>query len=234
MKGHLKSFLVPSLQALLPMITDKNSSDIRSSASLALSPMFSATLHAAANGFLPRDCLPEVLSACLAKILESLRGEVNPTSRACAAECLKDILQACRESGAATVDGNFQDPMCTVELTIAGAIVDELLTHCGDSVQRYRRQEASFHSNEGLEEEDKEGLAEILEEEEDLLTNLVDAMGMLLKLVGPSLMPVFNKFISPVFAPFLAPTQPLSLQVRLQDDIQIYPFLFYFIILVLR
>jgi hypothetical protein len=36
LKGHMRSYLVPSLTVLLSMVTDKHSSDVRSSASLAL------------------------------------------------------------------------------------------------------------------------------------------------------------------------------------------------------
>jgi hypothetical protein len=53
----------------------------------------------------------------------------------------------------------------------------------------------------------------ITEEEEDVLSTLVDAMGQLLKLHGQNLMPFFDEHVAPKFAPFLANTQPQSLQV---------------------
>ena len=42
MKGHLKSYLSPCLQAALTMVTDKHSGDIRSSAILAVAKLFEA------------------------------------------------------------------------------------------------------------------------------------------------------------------------------------------------
>ena len=56
--------------------------------------------------------------------------------------------------------------------------------------------------------------AEELEEEEDLLRNLVDGMGMLIKLYGERIMPVFDSRIAAVFAPFMEPSQSEALQVR--------------------
>ena len=51
------------------------------------------------------------------------------------------------------------------------------------------------------------------EEEEDVLSTLVDAMGQLLKLHGPALMPFFDEVVAPKFAPFLDSSQPQALQV---------------------
>lgn len=76
----------------------------------------------------------------------------------------------------------------------------------------------------GLEEEDKdEGYIEALEQEDELMTNLVDAMGQYLKLFGPDLfMPVFDTVVAPVFAPFLTSEQaPIGMKIAsvcLLDD----------------
>ena len=45
MKGHLKSYLSPCLQAALTMVTDKHSGDIRSSAILAVAKLFEAYIQ---------------------------------------------------------------------------------------------------------------------------------------------------------------------------------------------
>ena len=72
-----------------------------------------------------------------------------------------------------------------------------------------------------MEAEDHEGISEELEEEEELLSQLVDAVGHLLKLYGPQFMPVFDQLVVPAFAPYLAAEQPEALQaiaVCLIDD----------------
>lgn len=50
-------------------------------------------------GFISVADLTGMLSACISKLLESLKGEINPTARACAADVLRDILAACYNSG---------------------------------------------------------------------------------------------------------------------------------------
>lgn len=76
-----------------------------------------------------------------------------------------------------------------------------------------QEKEDEFARNEGLEDEDREAFAEELEEEEDLLINLVDVIGQLVKLHGAALMPLIDASVVPSFAPFLAPDKPAALQV---------------------
>jgi hypothetical protein len=212
-KGHLKSYLPSILTALLALVTDKHSSDARSSACLALAKTFEAYVHAAQCAFVPSHALADVLSACLNKLLESLRGEIQPTCRACAAEALKDVLAGCYGSGQEQVDGSRTSLLCRPDEATALEITKEVVTRCRDSIGRRQEKEAAFHKNEGLEAEDMTGLAEELEEEDELLTNLADALGQLLKLFGEGFMPVFDQLVVPVFAPYLAPEQPAQLQI---------------------
>lgn len=222
LKGHLKSYLVPCIQSLLTMITDKNSADVRSSSCLALSKIFDAFLDATKSQFVTVDTLSEVLSASLGKLLEALKGEISCTARACGAESLRDILYACYSSGVESSDGTYSGPLCLPDLEISTAIAQELLQLCGDSISRKQVKEQEFASNEGLEVEDREAFAEELEEEEDSLTNLVDAIGQLLKLHGESFMPFFDQVVSPAFAPYLSTSQPESMQVSLYMYINVY------------
>ena len=96
-----------------------------------------------------------------------------------------------------------------------------LLLRCGESVTRHDEKVSAFQANEGLEKEDRAAIAEELDEEEKLLSQLVDAIGHLVKLHGEAMMPFFDSHIAPAFAPFLAAGQPEPLQivaVRLIDD----------------
>ena len=178
LKGHLKQYLIPSLRVTLTMILEKHSHDVRSSASLALSKMFEAYIDAMQKGFISKDSttttssysntttddnndsnsnISEVLSACLGKLLECLKGEINCTSRACAAEALKDILLACYNSGTEQTDGSRNMSfLCAPDLQISTAIAQELLRLCQESIGRKQQREVEFQSNEGVEEEDRE------------------------------------------------------------------------------
>lgn len=68
--------------------------------------VFEGILDAIEQNFLSGDQLPEMMAASLGQILEVLKQETNPTSRSCAAECMRDVLHACYTSGAEATDGD--------------------------------------------------------------------------------------------------------------------------------
>jgi hypothetical protein len=97
MRGYLKAHIAPALQALLGLVTDKHSVDIRSSSALGLAQTFDALVHAAALGFVSRDSseLEGAMSAILVALLQNIKTERNVETRACAAEAFRDVLQVC-------------------------------------------------------------------------------------------------------------------------------------------
>jgi hypothetical protein len=222
LKGHMKGYLIPSLTTLLTLVTNKHSSDVRATASMALAKVFDGVLDAVEKQFLPSEQLPEILAACLGRLLVALTQDVHGTSRGCAAECLKDILHACYLSGEEGPEGYRSAPMCSPGVDISTGIMTELLTLSGESLDRYKAITDSFAQNEGLEEEDKEGIEDVLEEEEDILRNLVDGMGELIKLHRGHIMPVFDSKVAAIFSRFLGDGVEDSLKaiaVCLLDDV---------------
>ena len=213
LKGHLKAYLAPSIQALIPLITDKHSGDIRASSCLAIAKMFEAYVDAAKMGLVSSVELQNVLTAVTGKLLENVKGETNETTRGCAAEALHDIYQSCYNSGTESTDGTKVGFMVMPELCQCHAITQELMQRCAESLTRRQEKELAFSKNEGLEDEDKEAFQEELEEEEDVLRNYVEAIGHFLKLHGEVFMPYFDSLIAPAFGPYLSPQQPESLQV---------------------
>ena len=213
MRGYLKAYLAPSLMATLAMVTDKHSADIRSSAIMALSKLFEAHVHATQMGFVNAADLSTVLAMCIDKLMVSLKGEVSATARACAAETFRDILAACYASGVEQEDGSSKDFLCRPEEAVALSVTKDLLDRCKECLIRRKDKESAFNKNEGLDADDKASFSEELDEEEEVLTNLVDAMGQLLKLFSTSFMPVFDTLVVPIFAPYLAEGQPTALQI---------------------
>ena len=217
LKGEMHTHLVPAMEVIINMVTDKHSSDVRASASLALSKLFEATVDAVAKGY-PLTAsgnvhgesaalLAQMLQLCLNKLLESLKGEINAAARGCSASCLEEILQVCFDSAEEAVDGSRSAATVLIRPDAANSkiIVTELLTRCTESVNRRTKFEAAFASNEGLEAEDKEAFEEQVEEEDEVLTNLVSSIGILLKLHSDThdVMPVFDAAVVPLFAPYL-------------------------------
>jgi hypothetical protein len=98
--------------------------------------MFAGVLDAIDKGFMSTDQLPEIMAACLGKLLEALKQEVNGTSRGCAAECLKDVLHTCYVSGTEGPDGYRSGALCAPDVDISAGIMDELLALCSESLER--------------------------------------------------------------------------------------------------
>lgn len=132
--------------------------------------------------------------------------------------------------------------MCMPGLEISIGIMNELLTLCSESMDRYKSITEAFEKNEGLEEEDKEvwnynynitsgltggycccccccqGIEEQLEEEEDLLRNLVDALGELIKLHRADIIPAFDAKVMNVFARVLQVIYTSSLSILVSSS----------------
>lgn len=89
----------------------------------------------------------------------------------------------------------------------------DILSQCGDSLNRRKEKEHKHQLNERYEAEDLDDVNEEVEEEEEILSNLVDAIGQLLKLYGEEIMPIFDSLVAPAFSPYLSNKQPESLQV---------------------
>ena len=227
LRGYLKAYILPSLQILLAMATDKHSSDVRSSATLAIGKMFDALTHAVQLGYIQNNpaqniSLEAVLNSCLTKLLEAVREEADSVSRACAAEALRDVLQACYLSGTEAEDGTRSGFAICPSIPASEKLVQELLTRCAESLLRRHSKADAIQKNDGYDEEDRAGVSQELEEEDDLLTTFADTFGQLLKLHGEAFMTEFDHFIAPAFSPYLRADQPDALQtvaVYLVDDV---------------
>jgi hypothetical protein len=227
LKEHLGGFLQPALQALLPMVTNKHSSDIRSAASLALGKVFEAYVHCGSKGIISPETQTTAMNVSIGKLVEALKGECNQDARAAAAEAMRDALQVLVESAPERPDGSRDGNSlkCKPDLQQAQEISTQLLPLCADALGRRSDKEQSFLSSEVLEEEDKESFMEEIEAEEDFIATIVDAIGQLLKLHGEAFMPYFDQAVAPYFVQFLDGKTPPGLQVIsvcLIDDVLEY------------
>ena len=209
LKGHLKQYLLPSIEACINMITDKHSNETRSSASLALPKVFGACVDGVKIGHLDINNLTDILNASMQKLLEAVNGEINPTARVCACESLFEVLTACYESGEEQVNGYRSDAIIKPTLEVSQELMLQILNACAASVKRSTDREQSFNANEGYEGEDKAGFSEEEEEEEETLANLCNAIGLIIKLNAndatlPALMQTFHDNVAPVFMQYMS------------------------------
>lgn len=223
LEGYLGDYILPSLEVMLNMVTDKHSSDLRISASQAIAPLFKAVMDNSVRFHqIPTDQVPALLDLVLSKLLETIRGEINSSARESSVEALRDVVEACYESGNQQPDGRYSDWVCAPTLESSMAIISELVLKCHESVQRRAEKEQAIVRNEGLDAEDRETYATELESEEDLLSCLVEVISEFFKIHRNNLMPFVDQNVAPHFAPYLAPSHPKTLQVVsvcLLDDI---------------
>jgi len=227
-------FVEPSAHALLPLVVFRYSEDVRNSASFALGRLFGSACEVVRSGAKPTAFAQQFLSPVVQTLVAGLKGELHADPRCCMAEALRDVLQACFESGGKDeTSGSQLAPLVALssqECSSAMVVVLEVATA---SVQRRSEKMAAFSASEELEaEEDQERLEEELEEEDELMTNLVDCLGYMLKTLATtpaaaasggaaSSVALFDSLVLPLFAQFLGPDQPSSLRhnaVCLFDD----------------
>lgn len=214
LKGHMYPYLQPCFECMSAVATDKHSSDGRTSASQTLSKLFDASVNAVHIGVAPSSFAISAMETCIEKMLLVLRDEINADSRVSAAEAMRDILCSCYESGGGEdANGLIPASFCKPEISSCATICAGLLECCQASLERRSEKETSIKRNEGLDDEDREALQEVLEGENDLLEILVDALGQLLKIHGPAFMPIFDSAIAPALTQYLAPSHPEGLQV---------------------
>jgi len=238
LKGHMGPFVLPALEVLLNLSAEKHSGDVRASSTLAIVKTVEAYLDGLKRqvSTIISSNPQEVIQQCLLRLLQSLRNEINNSSRSSAAESMRDIISACFEASSVAADGSRFAFLVTPDLISSQQLVKELLQLCGESLSRRsellggngggaRRSRAGADINERFEEEDLSRSATSdqagVEEEEDVLACLSDAIGCLLKLHGERLMPLFDSLVVGAFSPYLSPRQPPSLQaiaVCLLDD----------------
>ena len=175
LKGHLGAKYIPlCFEAASMMVTDRHSADIRSSASLAVGKIFEAALDACRLRFITQAEVTAMLSGTTMKLMEALHGEVQSTSRACAAEALRDILSACYDSGEEGVDGKRHGFVCAPPLNECKLIATHILQRCQESLERRKERVLMVRSKgECLDAEDENAMLDDLEEEEDYLSTLV-------------------------------------------------------------
>lgn len=220
MKGLMKAHIVPAIAATIPLVTCQQSGDVRASSALALAQLFVAYIDAVKKGFVAWDY--NVLLQVVSKFLANLQEEINPSTRSCVAEALSDVLLACYESGVEGVDGKYSSQICQPDTATVTTLVTTLLAVSQKTLLRMQEKREAFSRDEGMDQEDLEGLEKELEDDEDMMKNVVDSFGQLLKIFGEQFMQIFDAQIAPVFANYLAPSQPEGLQfmaVCLIDDV---------------
>lgn len=219
----LGDYILPTIESLYALTVEKHSTDIRYSAALSLSKLFSALLEVIRSGRLSAATVnvSEIFHKSLLYLMEALKNEPDHAARFAQAEAIRDLLDAVYLSGVEEVDGNRKHGYVipTFPDTLTKQIVSFLLMECAECLIRRNKVQESIAGNEALDQEDKiQQQEERVEEEDEVLTVLIDIFGHLIKLhQDPSsssngFMGVFDQTIAPAFSTYLSADQPVSMQ----------------------
>ena len=207
MGRHMLDFIEPAAQDLIELVVFKFSEEVRCSACFALSKLFAAAVDAVKYQLRAQAFADQLLLPFTHALIENLKGEISAETRASSSESLRDILQACFESGGKSEDDASGTPFHPAVVRLPDANVIDTITKimgvADSSMQRRQEKVNVFNHSEELDEDDQERLATDLEEEEELMTNLVDAIGYILKTLREQAVPIFDAHVGPAFAPLL-------------------------------
>ena len=120
-------------------------------------------------------------------------------------------------------DGLPPPPSICLDAATADRVAAELAVLATDSCTRRQKKSVEFEQSDELEAEDQERLEEELTEEEELMTNLVDCTGYLLKCLRQpnGAVTTFDRHVAPLYGQFLNPAAPATLRhnaICLYDD----------------
>ena len=219
MKGYLHNYLGSLLDTLLPLVLDKHSSEIRSSASLGLARIFEAIIDSKKINKPINIDLSLVMNTCITNLLKSLNGEINPEARASSAESLRDIILACYNTCTENIDGtrDINTILCKPDMQSISKLSKELLNLSNDSLQRRYELTKEFANSEVLDEdEDGNKFQEDIDIEDELLSNLIDTIGQFIKLHGEEYMQ--NIFVNNIAPHFLKYMKPIDNKVSNNDN----------------
>jgi hypothetical protein len=188
---------------------------------LGLAGLFEAATDASRRGLRPVDKTVELMRTMLMHLAVGLKGEIRPDSRACMAEGIRDILQACYQTGEEQPDGTRVDFAILPSFQESLQLCEQLLTFADASVKRLQSVMEALQESEVHDEEDME-MADATETEQDLGQMIADGIGHLIKLHKGAFVPVFAQHVAPFYSQFmnLETMEPLRiLAVCIFDDV---------------
>ena len=188
---------------MVPLIKFQYYEGVRSSAALCIPKLLRALVVGLRKGGHPQNTTMQLLTFSLAPLLEQLKKETDEECRGCLAEAISGCMMVLYESGGTDPATGAQLPaIIKLPETHINAVVGEILIAAKASVQRRIDAEVQAKKSD-WDEESELALEESLELEEELMSELVDAHGYILKTVGPTFLPTFSTLSAPFFKTLL-------------------------------
>lgn len=159
----------------------------------------------------------KLLESGLLPMLEALQKEHDEEARASEAEALADTLLACliggmNEDETTSAYKVNSVPVLQIPITAVPGLVKTLVEVAQGSIDRRWQAIEKLQNDEDADEAVYNAVDESLENEEELVRNIVDAIGYLLKAHRSEALPIFEQHVAPLFSKLLRTDVPESLR----------------------
>ena len=194
-------YFAATWKALEPLLVYKYHPDIRTAATLSMSALVEA-------GFDSDQEVASSIPRVATVIAQQLVNEANTEAEDmfALADSLSGILYS--------AFSRKHEYEAVLQHHFLNQIAKEIVQNCGQALQKclQRRSVLAAQMTQSSSPDDKALCQEQLEEEQKLMTPLVDSIGCSLKIMGPSFAPIFEQKVVPLFGPFL--TQNVDTRAR--------------------
>jgi hypothetical protein len=208
LQGSLGAWAGRMADLMLALLKFREFATIRSIAALSL-PRLVRCFVAQGNGFgRPLDAdSTSLFQASLLHMVQAVQQETSVEVLASLAEGIKETLDL-GLTGGEERDYTHETPAVIVPPTpLRNAIAASLLQVAVKSLERREQAMRCLHDRDEVDDEAVLNLEEVLEDEVDLMTNIVDAFGYMIKGSRADFFPLFDAALKPFFLQLLRQKQ---------------------------
>jgi hypothetical protein len=187
------------LDAFLPLVEFKFSSEIRATSAQTLAAVFDAACcFGTSHGMdLPKAYLPRLLNTIARQM-----SEEDSTSMEVVQALVTSLCDICNSTYAHNMDHGMEI-LGNLSLAQVRTVVKCCVKAIGQSLERRKTLFRSLEEDNAQGDDERNEIANELACEQVLLTPLVDSIGYLLKCYGPSFAPIFGELVAPTLGLYL-------------------------------
>jgi hypothetical protein len=196
-------------EAFLPLVTFVYSAEIRATAAQTIAAVFEAACSYGedqADFQVPKSYLPQILNS----IAQQLPLENNALDIETVHALAESLQEICRTVFLYTRDSGDTSLLEGVSLADVERMVQNCLATMVSCLDRRLKLSELLMEGPISGVDERNELTAQLQQEEELLTPLVDTIGYLLKCLGPHFAPIFEQFVVPVLGPYVTTTEDVS------------------------
>jgi len=203
------------IKSILPIVNERSYSLVRQNAAMALPKVFASLLEGLKAGSCTSAQVDSIVGPITRELLSALKTETQAETAISFADGIKGVIMACYESGGSLVNGVQPPPAYIFPLQMVDVTLQTLSAAAMKSVQRRVQAQANVSKlgDDVYDSEEAFAINQSLDVEEDLMTNITDAVGFTIKQHKEGALASVEKHVLPTYGKLLNASQfPPSLQ----------------------